>query len=59
MIISNLEHSDLFSLSNLRLFSSGGGSELLEWDLVSGCVLVRFLFILDTRDSSEHIGREL
>ncbi|KAJ7431800.1 quinon protein alcohol dehydrogenase-like superfamily [Mycena galericulata] len=26
------------SLSELRLFSSGGGSELLEWDMDRGCV---------------------
>jgi hypothetical protein len=28
------------SLSGFRLFSTGGGSELLEWDLSSGCVRV-------------------
>ena len=26
--------------SELRLFSSGGGSELIEWDLQRGCVRV-------------------
>ncbi|KZP32200.1 hypothetical protein FIBSPDRAFT_723294 [Athelia psychrophila] len=30
--------ADVPSISDLRLFSSGGGSELLEWDLVRGCV---------------------
>lgn len=29
------------SCSELRLFSSGGGSELLEWDMNRGCVRVR------------------
>ncbi|KZS96154.1 WD40 repeat-like protein [Sistotremastrum niveocremeum HHB9708] len=28
-----------WDLSNLRLFSAGGGSELLEWDLETGAVL--------------------
>ena len=28
------------ALSDLRLFSAGGGSELVEWDLVHGTILV-------------------
>ncbi|KAI0757231.1 WD40 repeat-like protein [Daedaleopsis nitida] len=30
---------DVPSWSNLRLFSSGGGSELVEWDIEKGCVM--------------------
>ncbi|TFK90207.1 WD40 repeat-like protein [Polyporus arcularius HHB13444] len=29
---------DVASWSNLRLFSAGGGSELVEWDIEQGCV---------------------
>ncbi|KAH9853178.1 WD40 repeat-like protein [Lenzites betulinus] len=29
---------DIPSWSNLRLFSSGGGSELVEWDIEKGCI---------------------
>lgn len=29
------------SLSQLRLFSAGGGSDLIEWDIERGCVQVR------------------
>jgi hypothetical protein len=35
---------------DLRLFSSGGGSELIEWDLERSCILVGVLksgYILD------------
>lgn len=31
---------DVPSCSDLRLFSSGGGSELLEWDMDRACVRV-------------------
>ena len=31
------------SWSNLRLFSAGGGSELIEWDIEQGCVKVCYV----------------
>lgn len=31
---------DVPSWSNLRLFSAAGGSELVEWDIEKGCVMV-------------------
>lgn len=37
----DLHEDDIPSLSDLRLFSSGGGSELTEWDMVQGTVRVR------------------
>ncbi|KIK71282.1 hypothetical protein GYMLUDRAFT_90263 [Collybiopsis luxurians FD-317 M1] len=33
-----LRQDQVPSLSDLRLFSSGGGSELLEWDMESSCI---------------------
>lgn len=36
----NLSPGNIPALSNSRLFSTGGGSELLEWDLSKGCVWV-------------------
>jgi hypothetical protein len=36
----NIRPDDVPSRSDLRLFSSGGGSELIEWDLKQGCVQV-------------------
>jgi U3 small nucleolar RNA-associated protein 4 len=37
----DLHEDDVPSLSDLRLFSSGGGSELTEWDVVHGTIRVR------------------
>jgi U3 small nucleolar RNA-associated protein 4 len=37
----DLHEDDVPSLSDLRLFSSGGGSELAEWDVVHGTIRVR------------------
>ena len=37
----DLEEGDVPSLADLRLFSSGGGSELTEWDMVHGAIRVR------------------
>ena len=37
----DLHDDDVPSLSDLRLFSSGGGSELTEWDVVHGIIRVR------------------
>lgn len=37
----DLDTDDTPSISDLRLFSSGGGSELLEWNLERSCVKVR------------------
>lgn len=37
----DLDSDDIPSVSDLRLFSSGGGSELLEWNLDLSCVKVR------------------
>lgn len=37
----HLHEDDVPSLSDLRLFSSGGGSELTEWDVVHGTIRVR------------------
>jgi hypothetical protein len=37
----DLHENDVPSLSDLRLFSSGGGSELTEWDVVHGTIRVR------------------
>jgi U3 small nucleolar RNA-associated protein 4 len=34
---------DVPTLNDLRLFSTGGGSELLEWDLSKGCIRVSIL----------------
>ena len=36
----DLHEDDVPSLSDLRLFSSGGGSELTEWDVVHGTIRV-------------------
>lgn len=36
----NLNPGDVPALTDLRLFSTGGGSELLEWDLSKGCIRV-------------------
>lgn len=36
----DLNEDDVPSCSDLRLFSSGGGSELLEWDMDCACVQV-------------------
>lgn len=41
----NLSPGDVPALGDLRLFSTGGGSELLEWDLSKGCVRVSTLGI--------------
>lgn len=41
----DLGPDDVPSQSDLRLFSSGGGSELIEWDLERGCIRVRFIFL--------------
>lgn len=38
---STLNEDDVPTLADLRLFSSGGGSELLEWDIDNMCVRVR------------------
>ncbi|KAI6133326.1 WD40 repeat-like protein [Pisolithus croceorrhizus] len=46
------------TLSDLRLFSCGGGSELLEWDIARSCVrmaLVRLLSLV--ADTLEHLRR--
>ena len=37
-----LQTNEVPNLDNLRLFSAGGGSELVEWDLQRGTVMVRF-----------------
>ena len=37
------------TLSDLRLFSSGGGRELLEWDLEHSCIRVCFLVCCSDR----------
>ena len=42
----SLDPGDVPALSDLRLFSTGGGSELLEWDLSKGCVRVSTLGVL-------------
>ncbi|PPQ98963.1 hypothetical protein CVT24_003459 [Panaeolus cyanescens] len=34
----DLGHDEVPTQSDLRLFSSGGGSELLEWDIERGCI---------------------
>lgn len=34
------------ALADLRLFSAGGGSELVEWDIPSGTVLVGIILLL-------------
>lgn len=39
-------HNEVPKLSDLRLFSAGGGSELIEWDLVRGTILVRNILCL-------------
>ena len=39
----NANQGEVPALSDLRLFSSGGGSELLEWDLSMGRVRVSAL----------------
>ena len=39
-----LEYDDVPSISDLRLFSSGGGNELVEWDMNRGCIRVRSLY---------------
>lgn len=51
----NLTPGDIPALSELRLFSTGGGSELLEWDLSRGCVRVSYLsvYAFKTRDTHE------
>lgn len=36
----DLKENDVPSLTDLRLFSSGGGSELTEWDMVHGAIRV-------------------
>jgi len=36
----DLTEDDIPSQSDLRLFSSGGGSELVEWDLEKSCIRV-------------------
>lgn len=41
-------HTDVPSLLDLRLFSAGGGNELVEWDVNSGTILVRCYHILHT-----------
>ena len=35
-----MDSEDVPSLADLRLFSTGGGSELLEWDILNGCIRV-------------------
>ena len=42
----DLEPDDVPIQSDLRLFSSGGGSELIEWDLERGCIRVRSTFFI-------------
>jgi len=37
----DLDPEEVPKQSDLRLFSSGGGSELVEWDLERGCIRVR------------------
>jgi U3 small nucleolar RNA-associated protein 4 len=37
----DLKQDDVPSLACLRLFSSGGGSELAEWDMIHGAIRVR------------------
>jgi hypothetical protein len=37
----DLHEDDIPSLPDLRLFTSGGGSELIEWDMVHGTIRVR------------------
>ena len=43
-----LAYNQVPALEDLRLFSAGGGSELVEWDLTSGTVLVSFFSIFYT-----------
>jgi len=38
----DLTEDDIPSQLDLRLFSSGGGSELVEWDLEKSCIRVRY-----------------
>lgn len=38
----DLGEDDVPTFSDLRLFSSGGGRELLEWDLERSCIRVCF-----------------
>jgi len=37
----DLKEDDVPSLADLRLFSTGGGTELIEWDMVHGAIRVR------------------
>lgn len=47
----DLKDDDVPSLTDLRLFSSGGGSELTEWDMVHGAIRVRDNPIFRVRSS--------
>lgn len=40
--LEDLEEDAVPTLSDLRLFSSGGGRELLEWDMERSCIRVCF-----------------
>jgi hypothetical protein len=42
----DLQEDDVPSVTDLRLFSTGGGSELMEWDMVHGTIRVRIRSIL-------------
>jgi U3 small nucleolar RNA-associated protein 4 len=52
----SLTSEEVPSCSNLRLFSSGGGTELLEWDLRRACVRARIFAIAIINCSDTHDG---
>lgn len=52
-----LAHDEVPALDDLRLFSSGGGSEILEWDVAAGTVKVilhRCLLLVRQSDILAH-----
>jgi U3 small nucleolar RNA-associated protein 4 len=54
----NLSPGDVPVLSDLRLFSTGGGSELLEWDLSKCCVRVSTSSVHTSRIRDTHSGSQ-
>jgi len=59
---ADLDPDDVPSCNDLRLFSSGGGSDLVEWDPKRGCVRVSPIFFSYcstlTADSQRTIGSQ-
>ena len=43
--IGDIKHGQVLSLHDLRLFSTGGGSELVEWDIERNEVMVRLKLV--------------